>query len=314
MITRFIKTTLEIASFSLLAVVVFALAACADPKAYDTYGMSDPTGAINYPEIMGDVNERLEKIYDDFDISVFFHINYDNPDGAAADFYEYSVEPYLGEAGGIRRGIVLGWSASPKLGRATDYGVVKFPPEDGEEMGNIYPFSYISETIERLAKKSPNERDFFKALARELYERAKDCRNGADSGSGGVLPTSLEAPEKFNVSVKRDEYGDGHIRVGFAVPESVGGTDAISGITVNFELDWNIDGEGWASENGDKGVRGFTPHSVGALDGPFDAEKVVGDYHMFTKEDIYQFRGYFEFQNGDRTIRSPYTKTVKVVR
>ncbi|MDR3076780.1 MAG: hypothetical protein LBU26_05720 [Synergistaceae bacterium] len=293
-----------------LSLLFLAPAACADPKAYEAYGMSDPTGALNEPAIIGRVDAVLGKIYGDFGVSVFFNVNYGDPDAAASDFYEYSVEPYLGDDG-IKRGIVLGWAAEPKLGRASDYGVAVFPPEDGGEIERIYPFDFISGTVEKLAKKSPRERDFFEALARELYERAKDFHSGAGAKGGGEPPASLEAPGGFNVSVKRDEYGDARIQVGFAVPESVAAADAMPGITVTFELDWNIGGEGWASENGDKGIIGFAPHSVGAADGPFGSEPVPGDYRMFAKGQSYQFRGYFEFQSGGKTIRSPYTEVVK---
>jgi hypothetical protein len=171
MTVNFVKTILRAAAIS---AVFFAAAACADPKAYDTYGMFDPSGATRDPSAIAHVNETLGRIYDDFGLSVFFCINYDSAEGAAADFYEYSAEPYLGD--GIERGIVLGWAAKPELGRATDYGVISFPPEDGDEIERVYPFDFIGETIGKTAEKSPGGRDFFLALARELYERAKDLQ------------------------------------------------------------------------------------------------------------------------------------------
>jgi hypothetical protein len=158
------------------AVVIFyESAVCADPKAFELYGMVDDGGALNNSAYdSARVSEVLQKIYDERKISVFFVIGNDaayKPAAIAADFCEQNVEPYVGVSD-MGRGMVFAWNGAPKLGPFEDCGWVRFPGV-GKDMNELYPDEFLHDTIESLSV-TRRAGDFFEALAWELYARMED--------------------------------------------------------------------------------------------------------------------------------------------
>ena len=121
------------------------------------------------------------------------------------------------------------------------------------------------------------------------------------------LPTNLEAPRNLTGELKKQSNGQPYFHFKWEVPDSVSAANQLTDV-ISW-MDWKIGSGKWASESGE------LMFSNNLLGYSMDADPIDkgGFGEVNIEENIYHFRGLFEFEKPDGTkVRSPFSNVVTI--
>jgi hypothetical protein len=156
----------------------------ADPKAFDFYGLYDPSGMLKESEGAA-IEAQLGGIHDRYGVSVY--LNLLSGEGVkmadyVTNFFIESVGPYEGE---IKYGVIFAWDAETK-----DYYAAPFPNTDDRVM-NAFSGNYLNGAVGSSFRGASSVSEVMQNLASALQTRAGEFYG--TNASGKV--TKPDAPQ-----------------------------------------------------------------------------------------------------------------------
>ena len=140
--------------------------AFADPKAFDFYGIYDPSGKLAESERAA-LDAKLEEIYDEHDMSVYLWVL--SGEGVSmADFvrkfFADSVAPYAGK---IKYGVIFALDM-----KTNDYFATSFPGVD--RVKNAFTVQYLNSAVGSSFSSASSIFEALNNLADALQKRAEE--------------------------------------------------------------------------------------------------------------------------------------------